>query len=266
MAFSNKKSILQLANIVTPLLCFVLIGVISLFTSAGLETFESGGESSLIDPAGFAFAIWGPIFFFLFLFLLYQSKDLLKRSEDKESMLFINQISVFFILSTIMSTSWYIFWSFRVIWISTLCMILYLIFIIAAYMRLNINRIKRSRDEYISLVIPWSMYAGWVTAATIVSITTFFESINFNIPPFLFSDVGWTVIVLIVVIFIYSMVLITRNDFIYAAVGIWVFIGIIFERLTASILFLEIIIVCIIGIIILILLGILKLIKKDKSF
>ena len=138
-------------------------------------------------------------------------------------------------------------------------------FIIIAYLRLNINRVERSRKEYISLIIPWSMYAGWVTAATIVSITTFFESINFNKPPFLLSDRGWATCVLIVTIGIYSAVLITRNDYIYAAVGMWVFIGIIVERLTASILIIEIIIFCIIGIIILSIISIYKYIKKKEE-
>ena len=261
MDSSKKRSILQIANILTPLLCFLITGIFSIFKSEALETFESEGDSSLVDPIGFAFSIWFLIFFFLAIFLIYQSKDIFKSPQQKKSMLFIDQVSIFFIASTIMATSWYLFWSYRIIWMSTLSMILYLTFIIFAYVRLNINLEKRSREEYISLVIPWSLYAGWVTAATIVSITTFFESINFNKPPFLFSDEGWAVLVLIVVIVIYSMVLITRNDYIYAAVGIWVFLGIIFERLSARILVIEVIIVSMIGIIILCLLSVYKFIK-----
>lgn len=261
MESSKKRTILQIANVLTPLLCFLITGLFSIFSSEALETFESGGESSLVDPIGFAFSIWFLIFLFLAIFLIYQSRDIFKAPQEKRAMPFIDQVSIFFIASTIMATSWYLFWSYRIIWMSTLSMILYLTFIILAYVRLNINLEKRSKEEYISLVIPWSLYAGWVTAATIVSITTFFESINFNQPPFLLSDVGWAVLVLIVVIIIYSMVLITRNDYIYAAVGIWVFFGIIFERLTARILVIEVIIVSLIGIITLSLLSVYKVIK-----
>lgn len=254
---------MQLGNILTPIICFLVIGIISLLYD-DLETFTSGGESSLIDPIGFAFAIWGPIFLFLSLFLFYQSKDLFKDPENKQDISFIDQVSVFFMLSTIMACSWYLFWSFRIIWMATLSMILYLICILSAYLRLNINRVQRSKKEFIYLVVPWSMYAGWVTAATIVSITTFFESINFNRPTFLLSDTGWAIIVLIITLLIYSAVLITRTDYIYAGVGVWVLLGIIFERLANSPVVYEVIVVCIIGIIALTWIGIYKFLQREK--
>lgn len=251
MEIHNKRKLLQFSNIFTPIICFLVLGLFSILYEGDLENFMSGGEPSLIDPIGFAFAIWGPIFFFLFLFLLYQSSSLFINSDEAFNMEFINQVSVFFILSTIMASSWYLFYSLRYIALSTLSMILYLTFIIAAYLRLNINRIERSKKEFVSIVVPWSMYAGWVTAATIVSITTFFEAINFNNPQFLLPDKGWAVLVLIITLAIYAVVLLTRDDYIYASVGIWVLIGIISQRFVATALIFEVVIVCVIGIFIL---------------
>lgn len=46
-------------------------------------------------------------------------------------------------------------------------------------------------------------------------------------------------------------VLITRKDFVYAGVGIWVCLGILLERLIAPTLVLEVVVVSILGIIIL---------------
>jgi hypothetical protein len=251
MRQATKKTILQVANIVIPILLFAILSVLSIGQGDFTEVFESTGEKSLIDPIEFTFAIWGPIFIFVGIFLLYQARDLFKSAEDKIEMPYVEEISVFFILSTIMAGSWYIFWIYKIIWLSTLSMIIYLISLLAGYMRLDINRKERSLGEQIGVVVPWSMYTAWVTAATIVSITTFFESIGFNQPPLLLSDTYWAILVLLITLIIYTVVLLTRNDYIYAGVGIWVLIGILFERLSAQVLEFEIIIVCILGIVIL---------------
>jgi len=94
MDSSKKRSILQIANILTPLLCFLITGIFSIFKSEALETFESEGDSSLVDPIGFAFSIWFLIFFFLAIFLIYQSKDIFKSPQQKKSMLFIVMVSI----------------------------------------------------------------------------------------------------------------------------------------------------------------------------
>jgi len=262
MEISKRRKILQIANILTPIICFLLLGLTSMISGVDLDVFQTPGESSLIDPAGYAFAIWGPIFLFLFIFLVYQSKGILKGSVDEERMRIVDQVSIFFILSTILTSLWYLIWSIRIIWLASLFLMLYLVSIIAAYLRLNINRIERSKKEFLSVVVPWSMYAGWVTAANIVSITTLLESINFNRPIFLFSDAIWAVIVLIVAAIIYLAVLLTRNDYIYASVGIWVLLAIIVERFSASNLVIEVVVVSIIGIIALSGISIYKFIKS----
>ncbi len=251
MKKNEKKLILQIANILIPILVFIIISLLSFFQADFGQSFTSEATESLIDPIGFAFAIWGPIFFFLAIFYFYQARDIFKSAENKIDMPYVHQVSVFFILSVIMPSLWYIFWSYQIIWLSTLFMILYLISLLIAYLRLNINLVERPKIEKIAIVIPWSMHTAWVTAATIISIKTFLMSINFNNPPLLFSDTYWAVIVLLVALGIYTTVLLTRNDYIYAGVGIWVLFGILIERLTTSPLVIEIVIVSVIGMIIL---------------
>lgn len=250
MKSQSKIKILQIANIATPIACFLILGIISFLNDANLETFDSGGEASLIDPAGFAFAIWGPIFFWLALFVVYQSRGLFDGGEPKNPLV-ISQVSIFFSLSTILSSAWYLFWSFGYVLLSTISMILYLASILAAYVRLGINVVDRPKNEFFSVSISWSLYAGWVMAATIVSITTLFETLNFNSPPMVFSDIGWAVLVLVIALGLYFTVLIRRKDPIYAGVGIWVLLGIIVQRYSESTVVMEVVITAIIGILVL---------------
>ncbi len=265
MTKTNKKRILQIGNIFIPILLAIILSLLSMGQGNFSNIFQSPGEKSVIDPIGFTFAIWGPIFLFLGIYLIYQARDLFKSAGNKIEMPYVERISVFFILSTIMACLWYIFWVLQIILLSTLSMVLYLVFLVIGYLRLDINRKPRPLKEKIAIVVPWSMYTGWVTTATIVSITTFLESINFNEPTFILTDTNWGVVVLLVALAIYLVVLFTRNDLIYAGVGIWVLLGILLERLTSSILVMEIVLVSILGMIILAIAMIFQLYRRNRD-
>lgn len=251
MVSLNRITILQLANILTPIICFGILSILSIGQGDVTGVFESAEYDSLIDPINFAFAIWGPIFLLVFVFLIYQARGVLKNSKPENVEKIIEQVGIYFILSTIFTSLWYLFWFYQIIWLSTLSMILYLISLVRGYLRLKINLVERNTTEKITIVAPWSLYTGWVTAATIISIKTFMINLGFNVPRFLLADRYWAIIVLLMTLLIYITVLLTRNDFIYAGVGIWVLLGILFERLLASDLVIEIILTTIIGLIIL---------------
>ena len=248
MVTLNKESFFKVGNIIIPLIIMVVLGILSSGKGDYREIFEPTGLESLIDPIDFAFAIWGPIFLFLIIYLGYQARDVFKSAEKKEQMDFVNQVNVYFILSTLMAGIWYISWLNRVVWLATVSMIIYLVFLLVAYLRLEINLTERSKKEMITIVIPWSMYTGWITAATIISITTFFVSIGFNDPPGIVSDAIWAMIVLLIAVIIYISVLIIRNDYVFTLVGLWAVLGILFNNLTASPIVLEVILTCVIGI------------------
>jgi len=247
----NKRSALIIGNVVIPILCIVVLAILSIGQGDYTQIFEPAGFESLIDPINFTFAIWGPIFLLLFVFIIYQLRDLVKGSVNDLKTEYIDQVSIYFMLSTIFTSFWYGFWLYRIIWAATIFMVLYLASLIIGYLRLKINLVDRTKIEEIAISIPWSMYTAWVTVATIVSITTFLVSVGFNNPPFVLADGYWAVVVLIVALVVYGTTLLTRNDYIFACVGIWALLGIMFERLFAPVLVLEVIITTIIGIVVL---------------
>jgi hypothetical protein len=263
MMVINRK-ILIFANILTPIVCFGILSFFSIGEGDYNQIFRPTGNESLIDPAGFTFAIWGPIFALLFMFIVYQARGLFKNSVIQSELTFVDQVSVFFVISTILTSFWYLAWLHRIIWLATIFMVLYLISLVITYLRLNINRVERPKKEKWTVVAPWSMYTAWVTTAAIVSITTFLVSVGFNNPPLIFSDTLWAVLVLLVALVIYLSVLVTRNDPIFAGVGIWALLGILLERLTAPSIVLEIILTAIIGITVLSIAIIYQVARKQR--
>lgn len=186
------------------------------------DVFVEESATKLLTPAPITFAIWGPIFLLLGLFYFYQARDLLPGREDVE-MPFIRQVSVFFLLSSVMSTVWFVTWTSRLIWASVAAMFIYLITILAAYFRLGINLVERSRRERLFVTAGWSMYAGWVTVATIVNTTTGFVYTGFDNLPF--TELQWTITISLTAVLIYLIFLFYRRDYIFAGVGVWALTG-----------------------------------------
>ena len=110
--------------------------------------------------------------------------------------------------------------------------ILLLLVLIIIYLRLNIAREEVDSKVKILVWIPFSLYLGWITIATIANTTVFLVAINWDgvgISPFV-----WTVIILIVALILTLTVLFTRKDMIYPLVTIWALFGITAARLSQN--------------------------------
>ena len=229
MINSNKRVVLQISNIIA----LVITIIMNFLSGIGLISQKSVGEVSdeypnLFTPAGFTFSIWSIIYLFLILYVIFQAKDLFKT--EKENMPFIEQISIFFILSCVFNSLWLVVWLYEFILLSLIIMILLLLDLIIIYLRLNIAREDVNKKVKILVWIPFSLYLGWISIATIANTTVFLVSINwdgFGISPFI-----WTIIILIVAFVLTLAVLFTRKDMIYPLVTIWALFGITAARLS----------------------------------
>lgn len=222
----KRKEILQIGNILTPILCSVFIG----FSGLDFSTvFADSGYTSIINPAAWTFAIWGPIFIFQGLFYVYQARDLFKPESEKIDMPYVHEVSFFFMLSWISTTVWYLLWGFGLVLPAVVAMYAYLSTSLGAYLRLGINLRERSLREHIFVTVAWSMLTGWVTVAAIVNTTTGFMLAGFDPVPL--GEAGWGIVVLAVALLIYLLALIRRNDYVFAGVGLWALLGVLGERL-----------------------------------
>ena len=257
----KKKTLLQVGNLITPIACFLIIGLSNLDFNT---VFNSSAYPNLINPAPITFAIWGPIFIFQGLFYFYQARDLLKPAENKIDMPYVHEVSIFFMLSWISTTVWYILWASGFVWPAIAAMYAYLLTSLAAYLRLGINKRKRPLKEHLFVTMAWSMLVGWVTVAAIVNTTTGFVAIGFNPAPI--GGAGWSILVLAVVLVIYLAVLFTRNDYVYTGVGLWAALGVFIERIDpTNTPQPEIALVSAIGSIILLLVMLLRFIKQYRA-
>jgi len=228
---ANTKRFLQVLNLLTPIFAGALPWVLLEGSGSWEDTFIEPSLPKLLTPAPITFAIWGPIFILMAAFYVYQARDLLPGRENVE-MPYVAQVGVFFFLSSVLTSLWYVAWARRMIWVSIAAMLLYLVALLAAYFRLGINTVPRSRRERLVVTAGWSMYTGWVAVAALVNTTTGLVYFGFDGLPF--TELQWTLGACAAAVIVYLVFLFEREDYVFAGVGAWAFIGLSITHLGPS--------------------------------
>ena len=228
MSNSRKKVILQISNLIGVIVTVIVNVLATIGLINGTTTAEiSDKYANLFVPSGLTFSIWSIIYILLFAFAIYQAKDLLKK--EKEDLPFLEQITYLFIIASAANILWIFVWQFEIIIASVVMMLVLLISLIAIYLRLNIGRADVSRKVKIYIHLPFSVYLGWITVATIANITAFLVSVSWD--AFGISPEIWTILVIIVAGIITGIMLLTRKDIAYSLVIIWALLGIAIKRI-----------------------------------
>ncbi|MEJ2249855.1 MAG: hypothetical protein P8Y97_09365, partial [Candidatus Lokiarchaeota archaeon] len=218
---------------------FIATIIINMLASLLPLGYGNTGELSdaipnLFVPIGLTFSIWGAIYFLLALFIIYQARDIFKKDDEKIEMPFQDKISFFFILSSIANITWIFLWHYKEIFWSLIAMLVLLISLLIIYLKLNIGKANVSKYEKIFVHLPFSVYLGWITVATIANVTAVL--VTFGVESFGLIAEIWTIIVIGVAVLITLLMLFIRKDIAYSAVVIWATLGIFLKQLTGDLI------------------------------
>jgi translocator protein len=173
----------------------------------------------LFTPAGYVFSIWSLIYLTLFLWAIRGLYT--RRGADLEA---ISRIGFLFAWSGLFNVLWLFLFHFEFYILTIIPMAALLVTLSFIY-----YHIDRTEGVTLWTKLPFSIYIGWISVATIVNIGIFFNSTGLQ-NGFIFSNVTWTVLVLFAGGAIaYAFMKIFR-DAVYALVFVWAFIGIAVER------------------------------------
>jgi len=188
----------------------------------------SDSYPNLFVPTALTFAIWGLIYALLFVFIVYQFVVAFRKNTWEKGV--VRKAGIFFIISSVLNMGWIFAWHYEQVLLSLIIMILLFISLLIIYLRLRIGRSDASKSEKICSHIPFSVYIGWITIATIANVTAFLVNINWN--RFGLSDQIWTLLVIAVGILISLGMLFIRKDIFYNLVVVWSFTGILLKRIS----------------------------------
>ena len=127
----------------------------------GIETGEvSDKYPTVITPAGYAFAIWSVIYTGCVAFSIYQ---ILPAQLEK-----FRAIRRVYIISCVANCAWLYFWSQEMI---VVCLgVILILLVTVGYINFKLRETETA-GEYWLAKVPFGIYFGWVTAATILNAT-----------------------------------------------------------------------------------------------
>jgi benzodiazapine receptor len=169
-------------------------------------------------PAGYVFSIWGVIYLGWIAFVIYQFLPSQKASPR------LRRLGFLFALSCIFNAAWLFCWHYLQFGLSVVVMLMLLGLLVTGYVRLDVGRAMVGRLERWCVDVPFSLYLGWITVATVANISGFLFFINWD--GFGLSPELWAVIMLGVASLLGLGMALTRRDSGYLLVLVWAFAGI----------------------------------------
>ena len=215
-----NSGLLKWLNLVAFALTVLVNGLAGSTTILGgkLTAQISDANPTLITPAGYVFSIWGIIYVLLGVFVVFQA---LPSQKGKD---YQGRVGWLFVLSSLLNIAWLFLWQFEYLSLSVVLMFLLLATLIAIYLRLNVGKSTVSLREKLAIHVPFSVYLGWITIASIADVAVTLVSVGWD--GFGISPETWAALIVIIALVIALLVIVTRKDVAYGLVIVWASVGI----------------------------------------
>jgi benzodiazapine receptor len=222
----TKDTLRQLANTFSVVLALTVNILASVLPLNGQNTGQISDRFQVyFVPAGYVFAIWGIIYIGWIAFVVYQFLPAQKESPR------LRNLGYLFALSGVFNAAWLFCWHYNRFGLSVLVMLTLLALLIGSYLKLNVGRTTVSGAEKWCEDIPFSVYLGWITVATVANVSDYLYLIGWN--GFGLMPQVWAVIMLVVASLLGVLMTMARRDAGYLLVLVWSFIGIAVKQSAA---------------------------------
>ncbi len=173
---------------------------------------------SLFTPAGFAFSIWGLIYLSLLVFVTWQALPAQRGNER------LAGISRLFQVNCAANAAWMIVWHYDLLLLSLAIMLLILVTLVMIYRALLVDIAQSTWLEHVLLHLPFSLYTGWITLATIANASVLQNAYGWD-------DVGldvvsWTLLKIALAGAVGATMIVRFRDPVFALVVAWAAYGI----------------------------------------
>lgn len=214
-----KDTLRQIAVIFSVLLTLVVNILANALPLNGLNTGQISDRFAVyFVPAGYVFSIWGLIYIGLIAYAIYQAMP--KQRENPR----LRATGWWIVLGGLANSAWIFLWHYEQFPFTILAMLALLLTLIVTYLKLGIQSSRVTVAEKWAVHVPFSIYLGWITVATVANVTSLLDYLQWN--RFGLSNVTWMWIVLAAVLVINLLMNFTRRDIAYALVILWALAGI----------------------------------------
>ena len=215
----KDRKIWVILNIVTLIAALVMNFLAVSLPLNDMTTREiSNSFDAYFIPAGYVFSIWSLIYIGLIAFSIYQALPAQRTNQR------LAQVDVWVFISNIANAFWLVSFHYRQFVLSLLIMLVLLISLVNIFEKLEIGK-KRAKPVWKWTVeVPYSIYMGWITVATVSNFTQVLVYLNWD--GLLISSETWFVLLSLAVVFISALMNLRRRAFEFSLVLAWAFVGI----------------------------------------
>ena len=200
----------------------IVIAVNGLANALPLNGVTTGAISDsfevLFTPAGYVFGIWGLIYLALLAYSVYQLLPGPRASETLRS------ISILYLGTCVANVAWIILWHYQRFPLTLIAMVALLGCLIAIDRRLGTGRSAVSAAESWFVRVPFSIYLGWITVATVANVSVVLVYLGWG--AWGTDPAVWTVIMMIVAAALGWIMSLRERNLAYNLVLAWALVGI----------------------------------------
>jgi len=219
----QKDTIRQSANALSVVLALTVNVLASALPLNGQNTGEISNRFDVyFVPAGYVFSIWSIIYIGWIAFVIFQFLPAQKEYSR------LRNLGYWFALSGVFNAAWLFCWHYNLFGLSVLVMLALLVTLIVSYLKLDVGGRQVSTGEKWAVDIPFSVYLGWISVATIANVTDWLYLIEWT--GFGISPQVWAVIMLAVASLLGALITFRRRDAGYLFVFVWAFAGIAIKQ------------------------------------
>lgn len=235
----NRDTIRQIGVIIATGVMIMINALANIIPFNGVTTGEVSDMFKVyFVPAGYVFSIWGVIYLAVIAYSIYQA---LPGQKENPS---LRKIGWWYIGGSLANACWIFLWHYQLFLFTLIMMTGLLVSLLVIYEKLNIGSENITTSMRFCVHLPFSIYLGWITVATIANIADVLYILGWG--GFGMDPKIWAVILMVVAIVVAELMAYNRQDFAYLAVLMWGFIGIavknsdvspVFEAACAAALF-----------------------------
>ena len=156
--------------------------IVNVFVTFGIGIFGITGQPSnselsakyqtIVTPFGLSFSIWGVVFIWQAIWIVWQFLPSQRNSEG------VVKAWYYYPIMTVFQAGWTISFSYEIMWLALICMYCILITLVCASM--SLQRYSKNWKGYLLWQGPFSIQTGWIMAAAAVNTNVCAVSYNAN--------------------------------------------------------------------------------------
>ncbi len=173
------------------------------------------------QPSAWVWAIWVAIFILMAVYVVYMIFPGGRHSDRTR------RIGPFFLIVNVANVLWLFFWHWNQFLLSLILMAIVLASLAIIYLMANSKDDegnKPTRTQLLMVRIPFSVYLGWTTVATLGNLMVWLQHRGWEGAPF--SLRVWAVIFMIVGLLAAAAFAAFRQDAAYAIVFVWAYVAV----------------------------------------